>query len=43
LDFIEWVSKEIAEGHMMGDQVMDGLTSEVAHSNRAVQPTTSHS
>jgi hypothetical protein len=31
LDFIEWVSKEIAEGHMMGDQVMDGLTSEVAH------------
>ena len=31
MDFIEWLQTEIAEGHVMGDQVMDGLTGEVAH------------
>lgn len=31
MDYIEWLRNEVAEGHIMGDQVMDGLTHEVAH------------
>jgi hypothetical protein len=31
LDYIEWLKGEVASGHLMGDQVMDGLTDEVAH------------
>jgi hypothetical protein len=31
MDYIEWVKNEIADCHVMGDQVLEGLTEEVAH------------
>lgn len=31
MDYIEWVEGEIADSYIMGDQVLDGLTEEIAH------------